>query len=67
MLFSATGYLSVHRILDLSLFCWNRVKLEMSLLHPEVADHLIAEVFSEELFLQDEFIANHKKAACGSQ
>lgn len=39
----------------------------MSLLHPEVADHLIAEVFSEELFLQDEFIANHKKAACGSQ
>lgn len=34
----------------------------MSLLHPEVADHLIAEVFSEELFLQDEFIANHKKS-----
>lgn len=61
MLFSATGQLSVHRILDLSLFRWNRVKLEINLLHPEVADNLIAGVFSEEFFLQDEFLANGKK------
>lgn len=40
-------------------FFWYRVKLEMSLLLPEVADNLIAGVFSEELFLQDEFLLNY--------
>lgn len=35
--------------------------MKVSLLRPEVADNLIAGVFSEEFFLQDEFLANCKK------